>query len=156
MNEPAERSGIGGRSRFQLYMTHEFAGTLQEAGWVLQSGALKEADVDVGGEHIDICEGHVSETRNRATVMQKLADFVSAVPHHLKPLLRDGSQFTWMFAHPRIDGGIAWDGAVESQQFRFLDHASLAFESCIHSVRKQVETAGEPNPKQILRSPPQN
>ena len=50
--------------------------------------------------------------------MQKLPDFVPAFSHHLKPLMRDGSQFTCMLFHPRIDGGIPLDSAVESQQFR--------------------------------------
>jgi hypothetical protein len=35
-------------------------------------------------------------------------------------LLRDGSQFTGMLFHPRIDGGIPLDSAVESQQSRRL------------------------------------
>jgi len=48
--------------------------------------------------------------------MQKLPDFVPAFSHHLKPLMRDGSQFTCMLFHPRIDGGIALDCPVESQQ----------------------------------------
>jgi hypothetical protein len=49
--------------------------------------------------------------------MQKLPDFVPAFSHHLKPLMRDGSQFTGMLFHPRIDGGIPLDSAVKSQQF---------------------------------------
>jgi hypothetical protein len=55
--------------------------------------------------------------------MQKLPDFISALSHHFKPLLRDGSQFTAMLFHPRINGGIPLDSAVKSQQFRRL-HAS--------------------------------
>jgi hypothetical protein len=47
--------------------------------------------------------------------MQKLPDFVSSLPHHRKPLMRDASQFTCMLFHPRIDGGIPLDSAVESQ-----------------------------------------
>jgi hypothetical protein len=47
--------------------------------------------------------------------MQKLSDFVPALSHHLKPLMRDGSQFTCVFFHPRIDGRIPLDSAVESQ-----------------------------------------
>jgi hypothetical protein len=31
--------------------------------------------------------------------------------------MRDGSQFSGMLFHPRIDGGIPRDSAVESQQF---------------------------------------
>jgi len=52
--------------------------------------------------------------------MQKLPDFVPALSHRLKPLVRDGSQFTGMLFHPRIDGGIPRDSAVESQQLRRL------------------------------------
>jgi hypothetical protein len=50
--------------------------------------------------------------------MQKLPDFVPAFSHHLKPLMRDYSQSTCVLFHPRIDGGISLDSAVESQQFR--------------------------------------
>jgi hypothetical protein len=50
--------------------------------------------------------------------MQKFPDFVTAFSHHLKPLMRDVSQLTCMLFHPRIDGGIPLDSAVESQQFR--------------------------------------
>jgi hypothetical protein len=50
--------------------------------------------------------------------MQKLADFVPALSHHLKPLMRDGSQFTCMHFHPRSDGRVPLDSAVESQQVR--------------------------------------
>jgi hypothetical protein len=32
--------------------------------------------------------------------------------------MRDGSQFTFMLFEPGIDGGIAFDGTAESQQFR--------------------------------------
>ena len=52
--------------------------------------------------------------------MQKLSNFVPALSHHLKPLMRDGSQFTGVLFHPRIDSGIPLDSAVESQQFRPL------------------------------------
>jgi hypothetical protein len=52
--------------------------------------------------------------------MQKLPDFVPALSHHLKPPAREISQFTRMLFHPRIDGRIALNAAVESQQFRSL------------------------------------
>jgi hypothetical protein len=41
---------------------------------------------------------------------------VPAFSHHLKPLMRDGSQFTCMLFHPRSGGGIPLDSAVESQR----------------------------------------
>jgi hypothetical protein len=46
--------------------------------------------------------------------MQKLADFVAARSHCLKPLMSDGSQFTRVRVHPRIDRGIPLDSAIES------------------------------------------
>jgi len=57
--------------------------------------------------------------------MQKLPDFVPAHSHHLKPLMRDGSQCNCMLFHPRIDGGIPLDSAIESQQIPFS--SSLVF-----------------------------
>src|SRR6266568_2894676 len=102
----------------QFDMAHELASTLQQAGWIRQRCAMKEPHVDVRGEYIDIAEGRISQTCNRTAVMQKLPDFVPALSHHLKPLLRDSSQFTRMLFHPRINGGIPFDSAIESQQFR--------------------------------------
>jgi hypothetical protein len=59
--------------------------------------------------------------------MQKLPDFVPAFSHHLKPLMRDSSQFTCMRFHPRIDGWIPLHSAVESQQFRFHRRSTFSF-----------------------------
>src|SRR3974390_121916 len=108
-------------------MAHELAGALQQAGRIWQRGAMKEPHVDVRGEYIDIAEGRISQTCNRTAVMQKLPDFVPALSHRLKPPMRDGSQFTGMLFHPRIDGGIPLDSAVESQQFRSHRRSSFCF-----------------------------
>src|ERR1700690_431480 len=99
-------------------MTHELAGALQQSRRIRQCCAVKEPHVHVRGKYIHIAEWRISQTCNRTAVMQKLPDFVPALSHHLKPAMRDGSQFTCMLFHPRIDGGILLDGAVESQQFR--------------------------------------
>src|SRR6266436_279489 len=99
-------------------MAHELAGALQQAGRIRQCCAVKEPDVYVGSEYIDVPEGRISQTGNRTAVVQKLPDFVAALSHHRKPLMRDGSESTCMLLHPRIDGGIPLDGAVEAQQFR--------------------------------------
>src|SRR5487761_196143 len=85
---------------------------------IRQRCAVKEPHVYVRIEYIDVAEGRISQTCNRTAVMQKLPDFVPAFSHHLRPLVRDGSQSTCMFFHPRIDGGISLNSAVESQQFR--------------------------------------
>src|SRR5271165_2684946 len=77
---------------------------------------------------MDVAEGRIAQTGNRAAVMQKLPDFVPAFSHHLKPLMRDGSQFTGMLFHPCIDGGIPLDSAIESQQFRFHRRLTFSFE----------------------------
>src|SRR5229473_8643540 len=99
-------------------MAHELAGALQQAGRIRQRCAVKEPYVYVRSEYIDIAEGRISQTCHRTAVMQKFPDFVPAFSHHVKPLMRDGSQFTCMLFHPRIDGWIPLDSAVESQQLR--------------------------------------
>ena len=96
-------------------MAHVLAIALQQAGRIGQRCAVKEPHVDVRGEYIDIAEGHISQTCNRSAVVQELADLVPALSHHLKPLMRDGSQFSGMLFHPRIDVGIPQDRAVESE-----------------------------------------
>src|SRR6266403_4267208 len=111
LDEPAERCGVCGRSRSQLHMTHELAGALQQAGRIRQRYAVKEPHVYVRGEYIHVAEGRISQTCNRMAVMQKLPDFVPALSHHVKPLMRDGSQFTCVFLHPHIDSGIPLDSA---------------------------------------------
>src|ERR1043166_5346205 len=108
-------------------MAHELAGALQQVSRIRQRCAVKEPHVYVRIEYIDVAEGRISQTYNRAAVMQKLPDFVSAFSHHLKPPTRDGSQFTCMLFHPRIDGGIPLDSAVESQQFRSHRRSTVYF-----------------------------
>src|SRR5947207_6528970 len=106
-------------------MAHELAGTLQQVNRIRQRCAVKEPHVYVRMEYIDVAEGRISQTGNRAAIMQKLPNFVPAFSHHLKPLMRDGSQFTRVLLHPRSDGGISLDSAVESQQFRSHHHSAF-------------------------------
>jgi hypothetical protein len=106
-------------------MPHEFAGAFQQAGRIRQVGTAKEPYVYMRGEYIDLTEGGVPQTGNRTAVMQQLPDFVPAFSHHLKPVLRDGSQFTSMFFHPRIDGRVALNGAVETKQSRSHHHSTF-------------------------------
>src|SRR5471030_3512590 len=108
-------------------MTHELACALQQAGWIRQRCALKKPHVYVRGEYIYVAEGRISQTCHRTAVMQKLPDFVPALSHRLEPVMRDGSQLTRMLFHPRIDGGIPLDRAIESQQFRSHRSATLRF-----------------------------
>jgi hypothetical protein len=98
-------------------MAHELAGALQQTGRIRQRCTVKEPNVDVRGKHIYIAEGRIPQTCNRAAVMQELPHFVPALSHHVKPPMRDGSQFTGMLVHPRVDGGFPLDWAIEPQQF---------------------------------------
>jgi hypothetical protein len=79
---------------------------------------VKEPYVYVRSKYIDVAEGRISQTCNRTAVMQELTNFVPAFSHHLKPLMRDGSQITCMLFHPRINGGVPLDSSIESEQFR--------------------------------------
>src|SRR5579864_1498422 len=108
-------------------MTHELASALHQASRIRQCCAVKKTHVYVRGECIHITEGRISQTGNRTAVMQKLPDFVPALSHHLKPLMRDGSQFTCMLFHPRINSGIPLDSVVESQQVRSHRRSPSAF-----------------------------
>src|SRR5213595_2689865 len=107
--------------------------------------AVKESHVYVRGEYIYVAEGRISQTCHRTAVMQKLPDFVPALSHRLKPLMRDGSQFTGMLFHPRIDGGVSLDSAVESQQFCSHHFSTFCFrELWLRNGRfaRQPATAG--------------
>ena len=95
-------------------MAHELAGALQQAGRIWQRRAVKEPHVYVRSEYIDVAKGRISQTCHRTAVMQEFPNFVPAFSHHLKPLMRDGSQFTCMLFHPRINGRIPLDSSVES------------------------------------------
>src|SRR5579863_7455725 len=94
-------------------MAHELASALQQVRWIPQGYAVKEPHIYVRSEYIDVAEGRISQTCNRTAIMQELPDFVPAFSHHLKPLMRDGPQSTGVLFHPRVDGGIALDSAVE-------------------------------------------
>jgi hypothetical protein len=96
-------------------MAHELTGAFQQARRISQRRALKESHIDMRSEYIDVTEGRVAQTGNRTAVMQKLPDLVPAFSHHPKPLIRNGSQFTSMLFHPRINGRIPLDSAVEAQ-----------------------------------------
>src|SRR5450755_2369214 len=114
-------------------MAHELAGALQQARRVPQRCAVKEPHIHVRSEYIDVAEGRVSQTCNRTAVMQKLPDFVPAFSHRLEPPMRDVSQWTGTLfrLHPRIDGWIVLDGAVEAQQFRSHRRSTFCFRESV-------------------------
>src|SRR5260370_32140260 len=121
-------------------MAHELAGALQQAARIRQCCAVKEPQVYVRRECIDVAEGRVSHTCNRTAVMQELPDFVPAFSHHFKPVTRDGPQFTCMLVHPRIDSGISLNSAVESHSALIVAPLSAleiyGYEPFLHEERK--------------------
>jgi hypothetical protein len=90
-DEPAERCGICRHFGSQLYMAHEPAAALQEAGGIREGCAAKKSYVYVRREGIDVAEWSISQTYGWTAVMQDFADFVAAFSHDFKPPLRDGS-----------------------------------------------------------------
>src|ERR1700730_12871955 len=128
--------------RSHLQITHDLAGALQQTSRIRQCCAVKEPHVYARVNTLTIAEGGIFQTYNRIAVMQKLPDFVPALSHHLKPLMRDGPQFTCMRFHPRIDGGIPLDSAVESQQFSSHRRSAFCFRDLwLHSTLTR-ETKG--------------
>src|SRR6185369_15763536 len=72
---------------------------------IRQRCAVKEPHVYVRGEYIYVAEGRISQTCHRIAVMQKLPDFVPALSHQLKSVIRDGTQFTCRsFIHASMAG----------------------------------------------------
>src|SRR4051794_5520157 len=108
-------------------MPHKLAAALQQAGRIRQCCAMKEPHVYVRGEYVHVAEGRIAQTRNWMAIMQKLPDFVPALSHHLKPPMRNGSQFTGMLFDPRVDGGIPIDSAVKSQKIRSHHRSPFRF-----------------------------
>jgi hypothetical protein len=81
-DEAPERRGAGERSGLQLDVAHTLAGALQEASGIGKRGSLKETDVDVGGEDVDVGKRRVSQTRDRAAVVEEFEDLVAGTSHH--------------------------------------------------------------------------
>src|SRR5262245_27187864 len=130
-------------------MPHELTGALQQASGIRQGCTVKEPYVDVRLEYIDIAERSIAQTCNRATVVHEFPNFVATLSHHLKPTIRDGSQFPSMLVHPGIDGGIPRDSAVESQQFRspcrsafcsrHLSLCNTGYVACVDEKRRRCD-----------------
>jgi len=130
-------------------MAHSLACALQYVSRIWERRPLKEPDVHVRGEYIDVAEGHIAQTGNRTAVMQELPDFVAAFSHPLKPLARDGSQFPWMLIHPLVDGGIVVLRTVESKQFCF--HCRRVTLISNYPPRSQNRDLGHPTASNDVR-----
>jgi hypothetical protein len=108
-------------------MAHELAGAFEQASRIRECRTVEEPYIYVRSEYIHVAEGRVSQACHRTAVMQEFSDFVAAFSHRLEPLLGDDSQFACTISHPRIDGGIPLDSAVEPQQFRSHRRSTFCF-----------------------------
>ena len=108
-------------------MSHASALAFQQVSRIGQRAPLEKSHIDVRREYIDVAEGRISETRDGTIVVQQLQHFVPTPSHDLKPLVRDIAQFTRVFFHPHLDGGVALDSAVESEHLCRLFHLLAGF-----------------------------
>src|SRR5215831_7624912 len=100
-------------------MSHELAGAFEQSGGVWQRCAMEESDVYVRHEYIDVAEWCVSQAGGWTTIVQKLADFISALSHDIKPMPCNVSKRAGMLLHLGIDGARALDRAIEAQKILF-------------------------------------
>src|SRR5437879_11632378 len=107
-------------------MTHIFATALQQACRIRQRRAVKEPDVHMSSECIDVTEWRISYACDRTAVVHEFPNVVATLSHDVKPFLRDRSQFACLFFHPRIDGGIPLDPTGEPKV------------QSIHSVQRRL------------------
>src|SRR5262249_61014090 len=101
------------------------------------------------GEYVDVTEGDIPQASNRATVMQNFPDFVATLSHYLKPFMRDGSQFPCTLFHPRIDGWVPLNCAIESQQLRSrgqFSHGVLRATGLFQGATRSSYSMGSPKP----------
>src|SRR5204863_8714132 len=85
----------------------------------------------------------ISQTCNRAAVMQKLPYFVPAFSHYLEPLMRDGSQFAaCSFIHESMAG---------SRSTAPLNRSSSVLIVAPHGSRLRLERAAAPAAKSAAR-----
>ena len=94
-------------------MAHVFATALQQACRIRQRRAMKEPDVYMSFECIDVTEWRIFYACDRTAVVHEFPNVVATLSHDVKPFLRDGSQSAYPFFHPHIDGGIPLDPAGE-------------------------------------------
>lgn len=82
-------------------------------------------------EGVDVGEGDVAEAGYGAAIVEDLADFVAAVSHLFKPVIRDCAEFGGVVVEPGVDGGVAGDASVQSKQPKFWAGLILSGHLCL-------------------------
>jgi hypothetical protein len=97
-------------------MPHRFARAFQETAQVGQFGAAIEPNVNVCLERIDISEGGIPDTSRRMTVVQQLANIVTASPHDLEPASGYRTEIVGASREPLVDSRVSFESAGKAEQ----------------------------------------
>jgi hypothetical protein len=96
-------------------VSHELARAFKQTLRIRQFGSMKEADVDVRGEGIDVGKRRTAHARSGLTIMQHLPNVIAAMAYGFKPPSCDGTEWTLVVIPPKLDGGMALCRAIESK-----------------------------------------
>ena len=96
-------------------MAHALAGPLQKPGRIVQRRPIKEAQVRMGREGVDIGESGIAHADGRMVVMEKLAHVLAAAAQRLEPRL-DHAPHRVAGGEPGIDGRRTPDSARQSKE----------------------------------------
>jgi hypothetical protein len=97
-------------------VSHVSAGAFQEAGGIGQTGAMKEADVDVSGKDADVGKRNVTNASGGQPVVHQFSNVGTAAPHPCEPSGRQGPQLARLYLEPGRNRRIALDSSIESQE----------------------------------------
>src|SRR5262249_41280721 len=99
----------------KLHMSHDLARALKQSLRIRQFGSMKEADVDVGLEGIDVGKRRTAHAHSGLAIMQHFPNVITAMAHGLKPPSCRDTQSILVFIPPKLDGGMALCRAFESK-----------------------------------------
>ena len=94
-------------------MSHELAGAFKQTLRIRQFGSMKEADVDVGREGIDVRKRRTAHACGGLTVMQHLTNVIAAMAYGFKPPSCRGTQWTLVFLPPELNAAMPLYRAIE-------------------------------------------
>jgi hypothetical protein len=106
---PGQGGSINVATRPELHVAAALAGSLEQAGRVLQQRTKKEADVDVILERVDVGEPGVADAGGRTAIVHQFADVIALLPHAHEPLFGDLPQPIALRTEPDIDRRVACD-----------------------------------------------
>jgi hypothetical protein len=115
-DERLEGGGVHRSTPVELHVAHTLAGALEQPRRILERRAMKEADVHVGAEGVDVRERGGADTRGGVAVVQELANVRAAAAHRLEPGPSHLSQRMLGRREPAVDVRIARNGARQEEE----------------------------------------